>query len=84
MVCTVHAVIVPPMQNGTAYAHARSGECVVFTGEPAKMLGLCNAVRLYNEGTGEAVIVETEDWERALCISSSACLADCAHVALAA
>jgi len=72
------------MQRGTAYAHARDGKCVVFTGEPAKMLALCNAVRLYNEGTGEAVIVESEDWEHALCISSSACLADFAHAELAA
>ena len=81
MICIVHAVVVPPMQRGKAYAHAANGECIVFTGEREKMIALCNEVRLYNYGTRSDVLVETDDWQGATRIDSSQCFV---HPTLAA
>lgn len=81
MKCTVHAVVVPPMQSGTAYAHARNGKCIAFTGDRAKMIALCDEVRLYNNGARTPVLVETTDWEGVVCVAGSECLA---HLGIAA
>lgn len=81
MMCTVHAVVVPPMQRGKAYAHDANGECVVFTGDREKMIALCKEVRLCNYGMRSDVLVETADWDGVASIASSQCFA---HPALAA
>lgn len=75
MICTVYAVVVPPMQRGTAYAHAADGRCIAFTADRARMLALCNDVRRYNEGVRGRVLIETHDWEKVSCIAKSKCFA---------
>jgi hypothetical protein len=81
MQCTVYAVIVPPVKRGTAYAHDRNGKCIAFTGDRAKMIALCNEVRLYNSGARSRVLVETRDWEGVVCVPRSECMA---HLGLVA
>ena len=81
MKCTVHAVVVPPMQRGNAYAHSLSGKCVTFTGARAQMMALCDEVRLYNNGERGRVMVDTLDWEGAVYLEHSACLAHLGNVA---
>jgi hypothetical protein len=75
MICTVYAVVVPPMQRGTAYAHAKNGKCVRFTGDRAKVIALCDQVRLYNEGVRSRVLVETNYWDEVASVDKSNCFA---------
>lgn len=81
MKCTVHAVVVPPMQRGTAYAHATSGRCIALKGDRSTMMALCDEVRLYNSGGRGRVVVDTNDWQEAVYLEHSACFA---HLGFAA
>lgn len=63
------------MQPGTAYAHTRNGKCITFTGDRAKMVALCDDVRLYNKGARGRVLVETTHWEGVVCVARSECFA---------
>jgi len=76
MKCTVYAVVIPPLQRGSAYAHTQTGKCIAFTGERTKMIALCDEVRLYNNGDRARVVVDTNDWEEAAYLAETACLAD--------
>jgi len=81
MKCTVYAVVIPPMQPGKAYAHTKRGRCIAFTGERAKMIALCDEVRLYNLGNRGRVVVDTKDWETPVYLEENACFA---HLEIAA
>jgi hypothetical protein len=62
MQLTVHAVLVPPLKCGLAYAHTGDGRCVVFTGDREAMIELCREVKACNTGTRGPVLVEAEQW----------------------
>ena len=59
----VHAVIVPPMKCGLAFAHAPDGRCITFTGERTALVALCEAVKLHNMGERDRVCVRAADWQ---------------------
>ena len=75
MKCTVYAVVIPPMQRGTAYAHTKTGKCITFTGRRSRMIALCEEVRRYNIGERDAVRVDTKDWHKTQYVEQSQCFA---------
>lgn len=62
MQLTVHAVLVPPLKCGLAYAHAGDGRCVTFTGDRDAMIALCNEVKAFNRGMRGPVHVDAAQW----------------------
>lgn len=62
MQLTVHAVLVPPLKCGVAYAHTGKGQCVTFSGDREAMIELCNEVKAYNQGTRGPVLVHARQW----------------------
>ena len=69
----VHAVIVPPMKCGLAFAHAPDGSCITFTGERAVMVALCEAVRLHNMEQRDQVCVRAADWQNVAAVPQREC-----------
>jgi hypothetical protein len=63
MQLTVHAVLVPPLKCGLAYAHTPDKRCVTFTGSREAMIDLCDQVKAYNRGLREPVCVDADEWQ---------------------
>ena len=62
MLLEVHAVVVPPLKCGVAYAHTGNGRCVTFTGDREAMIALCNEVKSCNRGSRGPVRVQAGQW----------------------
>lgn len=73
MELTVHAVVVPPLKCGVAYAHTAAGRCVRFSGERSDMIALCNQVKAYNYGTRGPVRVDTGNWREVDFVTQDDC-----------
>lgn len=81
MQLTVHAVLVPPLKCGLAYAHTGAGACVTFTGAREAMIALCNEVKAYNHGTRGPVKVHAGEWQELAYVRPGDCPAHWASVA---
>jgi hypothetical protein len=68
----VDGVVVPPLQAGVAFAHARDGRCVTFTGPRDAMVRLCQAHREHNLGLRPPVFVDSADWAGVAPVANSA------------
>lgn len=73
MQLTVHAVLVPPLKCGAAYAHNENGRCVAFTGERDAMISLCNEVKAYNTGMRGPVHVQASEWRELAFVPQDDC-----------
>lgn len=81
MELTVHAVLVPPLKCGAAYAHTADGRCVTFTGERNAMIELCNEVKAFNRGNRGPVRVDASEWHGLEYVQADACPAHWPSVA---
>jgi hypothetical protein len=81
MELTVHAVLVPPLKCGVAYAHTDAGRCVRFSGERSAMIALCDEVKAYNYGTRGPVRVHARNWRDLRYVTQDDCPAHCSYAA---
>lgn len=81
MQLTVHAVLVPPLKTGVAYAHNSDGRCVTFTGDRDAMVALCNEVKAHNCGTRGPVLVHAGQWREISYVERDECPAHWQSVA---
>lgn len=70
---TVHAVLVPPLKCGIAYAHTQDGRCVRFSGERHAMIALCDEVKAFNYGQRGPVHVQAENWREIRFLAQDDC-----------
>lgn len=73
MELTVHAVVVPPLKCGVAYAHTDTGRCVRFSGERCDMIALCDEVKAHNYGTRGPVRVHAGNWRELCYVTQNDC-----------
>lgn len=73
MELTVHAVLVPPLKCGVAYAHTENGRCVRFSGERDDMIALCDEVKAYNYGRRGPVRVSAGNWREVGFVTQDDC-----------
>jgi hypothetical protein len=73
MELSVHAVLVPPLKCGIAYAHTPDGRCVQFTGERYAMIALCDEVKSYNCGNRGPVHVHAVHWRDVRFVQQTDC-----------
>ena len=81
MQLTVHAVLVPPLKCGLAYAHTANGRCVTFSGDREAMIALCNEVKAFNRGTRGPVSVHAAQWRELAYVTEHDCPAHWPSVA---
>ncbi|HEY9180988.1 MAG TPA: hypothetical protein VIO32_09735 [Candidatus Baltobacteraceae bacterium] len=73
MQLTVHAVLVPPLKCGIAYAHTDAGRCVQFSGERHDMIALCEEVKAFNYGRRGPVCVNAGNWRELSFLTQDDC-----------
>lgn len=81
MLLVVHAVLVPPLKTGLAYAHTGNGRCVTFTGEREAMVALCNEVKAFNYAARGPVTVHAAEWRELSFVQRDDCPAHWSEVA---
>ncbi len=77
----VHAVLVPPLKCGVAYAHTARGRCVTFTGDREAMIALCEEVKAHNRGLRGPVHTRAAQWRELSYVQQHDCPAHWASVA---
>lgn len=73
MTVRVDGVVVIPMQDGYAYAHADDGRCLLISGPREQMIDLCRRVKAFNLEGGAAIYVNLEEFPEHTFLSAGEC-----------